>query len=845
VALRAKGIGTRFAGSLAMALHHLWNDVRFALRQFARRPGLTLAALFALACGLGGVTTVFTLVDAVILRPLPVASPGELVWLRDPSFSFPVFQEVSARGSMLSHVFAWDSRRLQTQWSSEAESTPVLLATGGIHETLGLRPAAGRLLRPSDSGQSAADAQAVAVLSYSAWQRRFGAEPSAIGQTLRIEGTPFTIVGVTPPGFFGVAVGVPVDVTIPLTMLPRLREDERRALTDPGLSWLNIMGRLRPGLSLAAADAAFQTIWPQILRATAEGVDAGFRPRYLTFTSGLEPGASGYSTVRRQFKDALWLLFGLVGLLLVAACATVANLLLAAAARRRHELTLRVALGAGRWRIAQQLFVEGLLLAVAGGLLGLLFSTWAADLLVRLLSTSYESVIVNVVPDPRVFTFIALVVGVSTTAFTMAPIARASRIEPARMHDAGARQMGSLHRARSARVLVAVQVAISLTLLAGSALFARNLWQLLTTDIGFERENLLVVGVDALSPLSAPQRRATGAPDLMPYYGELLRRLRETPGVRSASLSHKPPISNEHGSWWASFAADGGVAANPRERTYLNAISPGYFATIGMPIAAGRDFDLSDRENAPQVVIINASLSRKFFGNDSPIGRHLLMGRNATRLEVVGVVRDAAYQYVREEPRRVAYLPYLQQAELVRDQNLVAEVRVAGSPAAIGESIRAAVRMVDASVPITIQSVGNRIDESLVGERLITVIALFLGATSLLLACGALAGLMSHLVTARTREIGLRLALGAERRSVLELVMRQALTVAALGGIAGLGLTLAGGRLVSRFLSTIGPADPWALAAAAAILLITTAVAGYLPARRAARVDPMVALRSE
>ena len=364
-----------------MALHHLWNDVRFALRQFARRRGLTLAALFALACGLGGVTTVFTLVDTVILRPLPVASPGELVCLRDPSFSFPVFQEVSARGGMLSHVFAWDSRRFQAQWTSEPESTQVLLATGGIHETLGLRPAAGRLLTASDSGQSAADAQAVAVLSYSAWQRRFGAEPSAIGQTLRIEGTPFTIVGVTPPGFFGVAVGVPADVTIPLTILPRLREDEREALTSPGNSWVHIMGRLRPGLSLAAADAEFQTIWPQILRATAPAVDPGFRPRYLTFTSGLEPGASGFSPVRRQFRDALWLLFGLVGLLLVAACATVANLLLAAAAGRRHELALRVALGAGRRRIAQQFFVEGLLLAVAGGVLGLLFSTWATDLL--------------------------------------------------------------------------------------------------------------------------------------------------------------------------------------------------------------------------------------------------------------------------------------------------------------------------------------------------------------------------------------------------------------------------------------------------------------------------------
>ena len=721
-----------------------------------------------------------------------------------------------------------------------------MLATGGIYDTLGLQPAAGRLLRPSDSGQSAADAQAVAVLSYATWQRRFGADPSAIGRTLRIEGTPFTIVGVTPPGFFGVAVGAPVDVTIPLTILPRLREEERRALTSPGETWLYIMGRLRPGVSLARADAEFQTVWPQILRATADSVDPGFRPRYLKFTSGLEPGASGYSPVRRQFQDALWLLFGLVGLLLVAACATVANLLLAAAAGRRHELALRLALGAARWRIVQQLFVEGLLLAVAGGVLGFLFSSWAADLLVGLLSTSYESVVVNVAPDGRVLAFVALVIGVATIVFTMAPIVGASRIDPGPVLDAGARQTGGLQRARTARALVAAQVAISLTLLAGSALFVRNLRHLLATDIGFDRENLLVVRVDAQSPLSASNPRVSGAADRMPYYAELLRRLRETPGVGSVSLSQKSPISNEEGWSGTTFAAEGGDAPPdppdaPTSTPFLPAISPpsacrsSRDAISSGAIATARRASPSSTGRSPA----------RYFGNDSPVGRHLLMDRSATRLEVVGVVPDGTYQDLREERHRIAYLPYLQEPDVVRDQNLVADVRVAGTPATIADSIRAAVRMVDPSAPLTIQSVRSRIDESLVGERLITVIAVFLGAVSLLLACGALGGVMSYLVTARTREIGLRLALGADRRLVLGLVMRQALTVATLGAIAGLGFTLAAGRLVSRFLTTIGPADPVALAAAAAILLLTTAIAGYLPARRAARVDPMVALRSE
>jgi predicted permease len=828
-----------------MTLENLWNDVRFALRQFARRPGLTLSAVFALACGLGSVTTVFTLVDAVILRPLPVASPHELVTMRDPSFSFPVFQEVRSRAEMLSSVFAWTARSLQAQWTGDPESTPVLLATGGIYETLGVHPVAGRLLVPSDAGNSAADAQAVAVLSYSAWHRRFGGDPSAIGQTLRIEGTPFTIVGVTPPGFFGVAVGLPVEVTIPVTMLPRMREDQRRLLSDPNSSWLNIMGRLRPGLTVASADAAFQTIWPQILTATTDGVTPSFRPRYLTFTSGLDPGGSGYSRVRVKFRDALWLLFGLVLLLLVTACATVANLLLAAAAGRRQELALRFALGARLRRIAQQLFVEGLALAIAGGLLGILFSAWATDLLVSLLSTSYESVSVNLTPDRRVFAFVAIVVGLSTLVFTIAPIVRASRFGRSRVLDAGAREIGSLHRAGATRALVAVQVAISLVLLAGSALFVRNLWQLVATDIGFERNNLLVVRVDPLSPVSDAARPGKGTPDLIPYYAELMRSLREAPGVTSASISYKPPISNETGYWWSPFTIDGGPPLNPRDRIYLNAVAPGYFSTLGMPIVAGRDFTWNDREGAPKVVIINATLSRAFFGNESPIGRHLLRGTEATRLEIVGLVRDVAYHHVQENPTRIAYLPYMQEGTFVSTHSLVAPVRVAGPSAAVSESLRAAVRRVDATVPLVIQSVDDRIDESLVGERLIAVIAAFLGATSLLLACGALGGLLSHLVTARTREIGLRLALGAERRSVVRLIMRQALTVATLGAIAGLGLTLAGGRLVATFLSAVGPADPVALSAAAAIMLGTSAIAGYLPARRASRVDPMVALRAE
>jgi predicted permease len=831
------------------------HDVRFALRQFRRAPGLTVAAVLALACGIGGMTTVFTLIDAVVLRPLPVSAPGELVWLRDPSFSYPMFEQMRDRAHMLRGVFAWEPRTLQAQWTSEPEPTSMLLVTGAFHDTLGLQPAAGRLLNQADVGNRAAEAQAVAVLSYAAWQRHFGRDHAAIGRSLRIEGQAFTIVGVTPPGFFGVAVGMSPDVTIPLTMLPRLRSDEQNALVSAGRFWLNIMGRVRPGLSIAQADAALQPVWTEALAATASASPdwlPRWRDRYLKFTSGLEPGASGYSPVRRQFQAALWLLFGLVALVLVVACATVANLLLAAAAGRRRELALRLAIGADRSQLVQQLFVEGLLLAAAGGALGLLLAAWAADLLVRLLSTRYDPVTMALSVDGRVLAFTAAAIGIAAIAFSLAPIVRAVSIDPGPVLKAGAPQArGDRRPARIARALVAAQVALSMVLLVGSALFVRNLTRLLTKDAGFDRYGLLVVNVDVLSPVSTHSAAGDRAPDLTVWYGELLRRLRETPGVRSASLSRKPPISNELGYWFDFFSveeqpADGRWPTNAGGRIFLNAVSPGYFATVGTAFIAGRDFSAGDGEGRPGVAVINASMAAAYFGRENPIGRRLRMGEGAESrsVEVIGVVRDSVYQNLQEEPRRVVYVPYMQTPQVLKADNLYAEVRTADSES-IGEALQAAVRSLDATAPIRIETVRRRIDESLVQERLVTVIAAFLGGVSLLLACGALGGLMSHMVASRTSEIGLRIALGAEPRAVTALVMREALVLAVAGASAGVGLALAGGRLVAGFLHDLQPSDPLAVGAAAALMLLTATVTGYLPARRAARVDPIEALRAE
>jgi putative ABC transport system permease protein len=817
---------------MVQRIDQIAHDLRFALRQFYRTPGLTFAAVVALACGIGGLATVFALIDAVVLRPLPVSKPHELVTLRDPSFSYPVFEQVRAHGGMFRGVFAWTERELHANWTNEAEPSSVLLVSGAFHETLGLRPATGRLLTEGDVGHRAGDAQAVAVLSEVAWRTRYGKDPTVIGRTLRIEGQPFTIVGVTAPGFFGVAAGLAPEVTIPITMLPRLRSDQRDILTSGQSFWLNIMGRLRPGLSIEQADAAFQPVWTRALRATLSPEwTPRWRARYVTFTSGLEPGASGYSPVRSQFQSALWLLFGLVTLVLLVACATVANLLLAAAAGRRRELALRLALGASRIRLVRQLFAEGLLLASMGGALGWVFSTWAAELLVQRLATSHDPVTLTLGADVRGLAFTVGAIVMTALVFTVAPIVRAARIVPGPVLKAGARQAGGDRRpAGVARVLVAAQVALSIVLLAGSALFVRNLVALVTKDPGFDRHGLLLVQVDVLSPVSARVALGDRAQDLSVWYGELLRRLRDTPGVRSASLSFMPPISNQQGYWFDVFTPEGGDAAaawpaTASGRIFVNAVSPGYFTTIGAALVAGRDVSDSDSAARPAVVVINESMAAAYFGRENPLGRRLRMseGAGARSVEVIGVVRDSVYQRLQDEQRRVAFVPYMQSQEMLERSALYAEVRAADG-GSIGEALQTTIRSLDATAPIRIETMRRRIDESLVQERLVTLIATFLGCVSLLLACSAL---------------------GAERHEVMALVLREALVLTLAGAVAGMGLALAGGRLVAGFLSGLKPTDPPALAAAVALMILTAMLAGYLPARRAARVDPIEALRAE
>jgi predicted permease len=822
-------------------LERIVQDLRYGVRLMARSRAFTAMIVLSLALGIGAVSTVFALIDAIELKTLPVSKPADLVWLKDPAFSYPIFRQIRDRGWMFDGLFAWELRNLTVRWGEDPEPVRALLVTGDFYRTLGVTPIAGRPIAPEDDVAGAP--RPVAVLSHAAWVRRFAGDPSIVGRTVLIERMPFTIVGVAPPGFFGVAVGTAPEITIPLTTVPRLRAEDRDTLTMTGRAWLHIMGRLRPGVSRAQAEPAFQVIWHETLETTTPLTETpARRARYLSRATALMPGATGHSAVRNQFSEPLWLLFALVGLLLVVSCAAVANLLLARSSGRQRELAVRLAIGASRGRLVRQLLVEGLVLSLLGAVAGLALSVWSADLLVRSVSTAALPVTLAVAVDWRVLTFTSVVACAVALVFTIAPAARSLRVDPGDMIKNGAR-LGSAgpRESRTARLLVAAQMAFSLLMLAGAALFLRSLGTLVAQDSGVDPANLFVV--------SAEPRPGT---DREEFYRDLLDRVGAVPGVTAASLSWVPPISDRRGSWTESIGVDGApptreLAHNAPDATFFNAVSPGYFDTVGTALVSGRDVRWTDTRTSPRVAIVNESLARAYFPGQSPVGHRITIGLAAARkdLEIVGVVRDAKYQRLQEPTRRIAYLPYLQLPEFTAGNNLVAEVRLARAAAGTIGAVREIPRALGTMSPVLVEAMESRIRDSLVRERLIAFVATLLSVFSLVLCCGSLYGLTSQMVARRTNEIGIRVALGAPSASVVWMVVRDTLQVTLAGAAAGLLLAASNTRVAKRFLYGVSSMDAGSLAAAAAVLLAMALMAGYLPARRAARVDPVVALRCE
>ena len=819
-------------------LEGLWQDARYACRAFYRAPAFAVTIVFVMSLGIGATTGVFGLVDGLMLKDLPVSRPERLVYFTDPSFSFPILREVRSRASQVfSNVSGWDLSEAHVQWSSELEPREVLNATGTFFDTLGIAAAAGRLFGPDDDQVGGGRQGLVAVITHAAWRKRFGGDPSVSGRTVQIDGKTFTIVGVTPAGFFGVAPGLAPEIIIPVATLKDAEWFESHSSSS-----LHLLARLRDGLSIQQANAALTTFWPDVLETTTPTtLPAERRQMYLGRQTSLQTARAGFSRVRNQFAEPLWVLLGLVGLLMLVACASASNLLFARSVARNREMAVRLAIGAGRGRLIRQLLTEAAVWTAFASLLGLGFAMWGGAGLVALMSTRSEPIVLDVTPGWRLVAF-AIALAFATAAIcAVVPAFRATRIELVRsLKDGGIKRGGLLRRWSFAKLLVTVQVALTIVLLFGAALFVGSLRRVLSEDAGIERNALIVLSTDPRAAGYEPHRIAA-------FYDELVGRLRRITGVTSASLAWYPPISDEDGAWTQSVEIDGVPVTPERSRyVYFNAISPDYFETVGMHVLSGRDFSVQDTVAGTRVVAVNEDFVQRFFPGQNAIGRRVTIGRQKSRrdLEIVAVVSNAKYRRLDEPSRSIAYLPAAQLPELA-GRNLTAQVRTAGSTAMLSETLRREVRDMDGRIPLRIETVSDRIRVSLVRERVTAILASGLGLVALALATAALYGLLAYAVSRQSHEIGLRIALGADRPSVLRLVLRECLVMSLAGTVLGIGASLALGRYAASLLYEIGPRDPGALTVSAALMLTVALLAALIPARRAMQVDPVVALRQE
>ena len=820
-------------------IESLWQDARYATRIVSRSPSFAASLVVVMSLGIGATIAVFTLIDRLILRQLPVTESDRLVYLSRPSFSYPVFEELQARsGHIFESLFAWNMEREYVEWNTDPEPTEVLASSGAFFAILGVQPALGRTFTREDDGVGGGRDGMVAVISHAAWQRRFGADASVIGRTIRVRHQPFTIIGVTPPGFFGVAPGLAPEVTIPLKSLAT--EDDLHERTN---AWVHLMARLRKGLPLQSARNSFNGIWPAVLDATVDPTATGDRrARYLSRTTSLESGRAGYSRVRNRFEEPRWVLLALVGLLMIVATASAAHLLLARSAVRRREFAVRLAIGAGAARVMRQVLTEAFVWTVLGAAVGLVLAIWSSGVLVSMMSTWDNPIALDVTPGWRIVAVTTALAFVAAAAGAVLPAVRASGVDTSTtLKDFGQIEGSQGRRSVIGQSLVAAQVALTVLLLFGAALFGRSLRTVLAQDPGFNPDAMLIVSTDAGAARYEDAR-------LVAFHDTLLDRLRGIVGVESASLSKYPPISDDDGAWTERVALSGAPRQLDLTReVYLNVVTPDYFRATGVQLLHGRDFADTDDEGAERVVIISDSLARALFPERSPLGQRMTMGSNEARrdLQVVGVARDVTYQRLTENPRSTAYLPRAQVQEAIEGDDLFAIVRFAGAAPTAAERVRQEIRALDAKVPLRIQTVPDRIRVSLVTERVLALIASWLGLAALALACAGLYGLLAYKVARQTNEFGIRLALGADRNHVLWMVLRQSLVVGAAGVAGGLAASLAFGQLARNLLFQVTATDAWALATASTVMFAVALVAGYIPARRASRIDPLVALRTD
>jgi predicted permease len=837
---------------IAPWLESVWQDVRYAARSLRHNPGFATTAILTLALGIGANTAVFSVVDALLLRTLPVKNPEELVvfdWLRTDnsmvarhmgygrsgpapglgvrtSFSSLTFERFRERTATLSDVFAFSpAGTVNIVADGQADTASGLFVTGGYFAGLGVGAIVGRTLSVSDDRP---EAEPVAVISHRYWRRRFAGDRSVVGKTIDFNRLPVVIVGITPEGFDGPRMSESSDITLPLASAARLGPTGRARPVS--VWWLQMMGRMKPGISRERALAELQTTFADTVRESwaARPPDTPNPTRSEIPQLRMHPGAQGPDGPRIDAQQILSPVFAVVATILLIGCINLATLLLVRASARRQEVTVRLTLGASRWRVTRQLMTENLLLAVFGGIGGAIVAWWGKGFMLWL--PARETPVVEAHIDLRALAFTVVLSAITAVLFGIGPALRAVRANLGPSLNTSA-QRGGITRSLASQALLTAQVATSLVLLVGAALLVRTIYNLSRVDVGFNADNVLVFRID-------PALQSDTSSRTFHLYDRMIAAIEAVPGVESSTMSAMPLIARSE--WEETVQPDG---AGLPQNAFIQIARWNFLETMGIPLVAGRDLSAADTQGRPRVAVINETMAREVFGERTPVGRHFQFHNGADRnvaIQVIGVARDSKYASLEQRVPPTLFMPHTQ----VPPSGMTVEVRTISDPMTVASAIREAVRQTDPSIALAeMKTLRQQIAETIGKPRAFAVLATVSGMIGLLLACVGLYGVVSYETIRRTREIGIRMALGARRFDVLRLVMRQTVVVVTIGAGIGIALALAGSRLLGGLLFGVAPSDPFAMGSALVVLIAVALAASYLPARRALQLDPTQALR--
>jgi putative ABC transport system permease protein len=839
--------GGPWDGSL---LGHLGQDCRYALRGLRLSPGFAAVAILSLALGIGANTAIFQLLNAVRLRSLPVRNPEELVYLKPsnshgrsgnfrgsfPIFTYPIWEQIRDHQQAFSGLAAWNSTSFNLATGGRSKIARGVYVNGDFFNTLGLVPEAGRLFSGADDTKGCG--LPGAVLSFPFWQLEFGGKASAVGGKLTLDGHPVEIIGIAPVGFYGMEVGRSFDVAVPICS-EALIDGEYKVLDRRDGWWLAVAGRLKPGWSVTKATAQLEATSPAIFQATLpERYEEEEAKKFLSWTLAAYPASAGLSNLRAEFEEPLWLLLAIAGTVLLIACANLANLMFARANAREREIAVRLALGASRTRLLQQLMMESLLLAAIGATSGVVIAQVLTRVLVSFLASSGGQVSLDIALDWRVLGFGGLVAVITCLFFGLAPAMKATATPPILAMKAGSRgAIGGRERLGMRRVLVVTQVALSMVLLVGALLFVRSFQRLVTVDAGFRQTGILVADLD-FTQLNIPAEMRNV------FKQQLTDRMQALPGVQSAAAVSIVPVS---GNGWNDSVHTNASGQEVKEVANFNRVTPGFFKTMETPLLRGRDFGSTDTFTSTPVAIVNETFVRKLYRDKDPLGQTFRVDEGAGKPEsvyqVVGVVKDTKYFHLREELGPIAYVPRAQDKKPDTDCEIL--IRSDLPLDSLSAAVEHATTEVDPAILIQFTVLKTQIRDTLQRERLMASLSGFFGALAALLTMIGLYGLISYTAGRRRNEIGIRIALGADRWRVLKLIMKEALELLALGLVVGMALSLVASRTARSLLFGLKNNDPATFAAAVILLAAVATAASFIPAQRASRLEPLEALREE